>query len=307
MTNAASHTITDAAKDNATTAPTASRPTIPAEAAVNAPNSPAADDPYNALRESQHNSPAADASERIWNLIVRGDLPELHANEKIDTIQYYDSYIETYLRRDVRDLASVGDLAAFNRFMGLLAQTHGRQLNKTELATRTGVAVATIGRWLLVLEASGIIFMLKPLLVNTGKRLTKSPKLYFCNSGLAARLCRITTGKDLAQSPQAGEFFEGFVIAEIIKSHLNHTGTLPDVYYYRDSNRNEIDLVLANGSNLYPIEIKSSAAARPSDASAFRHLDALSSYVRKPGAVICNCDRPLPLPDGDWTIPVNLL
>jgi predicted AAA+ superfamily ATPase len=243
----------------------------------------------------------------LWDLILLGDLPELHVSGAPAPRLYYDSYIDTYLRRDVRDLAHVGDLAAFSRFMAFAALRHGQQLNKTDLASLAGVSVATANRWLSVLEASNIIYLLKPFYANSQKRLAKTPKLYFLNSGLAARLCRFSSGEELEQSPLAGAFFEGLVITEILKSHLNASGQLPEIYYYRDSNHNEIDLIIQDGFDLYPIEIKKSSRARGADTKTFKHLDSLSAFRRGSGAVICNSLEPLPLPDNNWAIPLSYI
>ncbi len=111
----------------------------------------------------------------------------------------------------------------------------------------------TITRWLSVLEASNIIYLLKPFYANSNKRLSKTPKLYFLNSGLAAKLCGLTSAKEVEQSVWAGTLFESFVIAEIMKSHLNSTGSLPDIYFYRDSNRNEIDLIIRKGQTAFAV------------------------------------------------------
>ncbi|MCL2757509.1 MAG: ATP-binding protein [Coriobacteriia bacterium] len=240
----------------------------------------------------------------IWEMAFRGDLPELYADTSMDSNTFYGSYIETYLKRDVRDLAHVGDLTSFNRFMSLTALLHGQQLNKASLAAMAGLTAVTVTRWLSVLEALGIIYLLKPFLANTGKRLTKTPKLYFLNSGLAARLCGFETAGELERSSQAGAFFEGLVITEILKSHLNATGRLPDVYYYREHGGSEIDLILCKGTNLYPIEIKKSTMARTGDTDAFKHLDSFTGFKRQAGAVICNCPDLLPLGDDSWACPV---
>jgi predicted AAA+ superfamily ATPase len=243
----------------------------------------------------------------IWNTIFIGDLPELHASPNMNTALYYESYIDTYLRRDVRGLAQVGDLSTFNRFMSIAAQRHGQLLNKADIASKSGVSVITVTRWLSVLEASNIIYLLKPFYANSNKRLVKTPKLYFLNSGLAAKLCGLSSARELEQSNQAGAFFEGFAIAEIIKSHLNASGSFPDLYFYRDSNRNEIDLLMLKGMDIYPIEIKMSTLARAGDTNAFKYLDELKGFTRKAGAVICNCTDPLPLDDNNWACPIQLI
>lgn len=266
-------------------------------------------DPFNApfvptaAYREKRNPVKADAN--IWEVMLRGDLPELNADSAMSVTRYYDSYIETYLRRDVRDLAHVGDLAKFNRFMGIVAQAHGQVLNKSDLADKTDASFQTVDRWLSVLEASSIIYLLKPFTASTTKRLVKSPKLYFLNSGLAARLCGYSSAADLEAGTQAGAFFEGFVIAEIAKSFLNTSGMMPALYYYRDSNGREIDLIIEQGMQLYPVEVKKAELARPDDAKAFHLLDIFKGYERQPGTVICQTRNPLPLPNDAWALPLS--
>ena len=243
----------------------------------------------------------------VWEVIFRGDLPELYTDETMDAVRYYESYIDAYLRRDVRNIAQVGDLTVFNRFMALTALQHGQQLNKARLAAMVGVSVPTVTRWLSILEASNIIYLLKPFHANTAKRLVKTPKLYFLNSGLAARLCDISSAQQLESDRMAGVFYEGFVVAEVLKSHLNATGVLPTVYYYRDSNQNEIDLLIQKGIDLYPTEIKKASIAHQSDKKSFRQLDGLPDYRVNPGIVICNCHQPVTLGDGSWAYPVRMI
>lgn len=257
---------------------------------------------------------APSLEEDIWETMLRGDLPELTADKAMDPVIYYHSYIETYLRRDVRDLAHVGDLAKFNKFLKILAFEHGRILNKTSLASACDASFATIERWLSILEASDIIYLLKPFTASTKKRLVKSPKLYFMNSGLVASLCGYESANDLRQSRNAGELFEGFVVSEIVKSFLNHNGRLPDLYYYRDSNGREIDVVIEEGRRLYPVEIKKAEIARPSDAKVFKDLDGFSGYERGNGVVICSMapsaskkTNALPITDKAWAIPVTYI
>jgi predicted AAA+ superfamily ATPase len=239
-----------------------------------------------------------------WEAIFRGDLPELYADPLIEPTLYYDSYIDTYLRRDVRDLAHVGDLTAFNRFMAFTAMAHAQSLNKNDLAMRTGISVPTVSRWLSVLEASGIVYLLKPFYANANKRLIKTPKLYFLNSGLAARLCRFASPDALMNSREAGAFFEGFVLTEVIKNHLNAHGRFPELFYYRDSNRNEIDIVLQDGTNLYPIEVKGAQMARESDSAKFKHLHGINGFACRTGAVVYDGTDILPLARDAWACPL---
>lgn len=250
----------------------------------------------------------------VWESIWRGDLPELVADSEMDVAIYYQSYIETYLRRDVRDLAHVGDLTKFNRFLSVLALRHGQILNKSSLASECEVSLPTVERWLSVLEASSIIYFLRPFTASSKKRLVKSPKLYFLNSGLVASLLGLATAAEAASSEMAGALFEGYVVAEVAKSFLNASGRLPELYFYRDSNGKEIDLVIPDGKKLHPVEIKKAEIARPTDAKSFAALDAFAGYERSTGAVICMMgnrgsvnSRPLPLAEDVWAVPVTAI
>lgn len=259
------------------------------------------------IKERERSFKELPESVDIWEYIHKGDLPELHVDRELSISLYYESYIEAYLRRDVRDLAHVGDLSKFNRFLTIVAYSHGSILNKSDLADKAGISFPTAERWLSILEASNIIYFLKPLSVNTKKRIVKSPKLYFLNSALAAHLSGMSSAGQIAKSKEAGAYFEGYVLSEIIKSHLNAKGRFPDIYYYRDSDKNEIDLVLIDGFDLYPIEVKKSQRPNKSDFGSFRYLDAFTGYHRKGGAVICNSKAPLPFRDENWAIPVTYL
>ena len=251
--------------------------------------------------------------EDVWQIAFRGDLPELAAEPSMDASLYYASYIEAYLNRDVRDLAHVGDLSKFKRFLRIAATYHGRILNKTALASECDLSFQTVERWLGVLEASSVIYLLRPFSANMKKRLVKSPKLYFLNSGVLVSLLGIESGDALARSDQAGAVFEGLVVAEVIKSFLNRTGSMPDLCYYRDSNGKEIDLVIERGKDLFPVEAKKAERARPSDARAFMVLDEVKGRRRRGGVVVCSPEpgpdaaRPLPLPDGAWSLPITYL
>lgn len=243
----------------------------------------------------------------IWEIMYKGDLPELYTDQKTHIERYYASYIETYLQRDVRSLAQVGDLMKFNRFMAILARLHGQILNKTDLASRVGASFATIDRWLSVLQASNIVHLLKPFEANSTKRLVKSPKIYFLNSGLAAYLCGLTSATEIEKSNMAGAFMEGFVLTEIIKSYLNNTGSFPALYFYRDSNRKEIDFVIESGTDLYPIEVKKSERPHTSDIATFDELDNFKGFTRKPGALICLSKNTTPLGKDSWALPLEML
>lgn len=188
--------------------------------------------------------------------IFSGGYPRIYA-EQFHPQKLYPSYIQSYVERDVRQLINVGDLRSFQRFMQLCAGHIGRQLNLSELASVCGISVPTAQRWISVLEASYIIFLLQPHFRNFNKRLTKSPKLYFYDTGLACSLLGIESPKALASYPLYGSFFENFIIADFFKQYYN-TGRRPPIYFWRDLNgRIEVDCIIEKAGDLFPIEIKS--------------------------------------------------
>lgn len=196
-------------------------------------------------------------SDDVFETILNGGYPRSYA-KKIEPSKLYPSYIQTYLERDVRLLVNVGDLRAFQQFILLCAGRVGQQLNLSEIAGVCGISTPTARNWISMLEASFILFLLPPYFKNFNKRLTKSPKIYFWDSGLVCSLLGIETSRKLAQHHFRGSIFEGFIIADICKQYFN-IGKRPPVYYWRDLNgRLEIDCIIEEGNSLFPIEIKSS-------------------------------------------------
>jgi hypothetical protein len=204
-----------------------------------------------------------------------GGFPEALARPR-DADLWFSSYLQTYLERDVRQVSQVRDLAVFRRFMSLLASRGGQLLNKTDIAAPLGVSVPTVTEWAAILEATGQIVLVPPYFENFGKRLIKSPKLYFTDSGLACHLLGIDTPGALALSPFAGPIFEGFVAAEIIKQQIN-LGRRRELYYFRDQRGLEVDfLVPAGPRRLALIEAKASRTVYP---EAARGLLALAGSI----------------------------
>lgn len=243
----------------------------------------------------------------LWKRIFRGDMPELAAVPTLDATMYYDAYVNTYIRRDVRSISGVGNEAAFVRFMKAIAYQCGKQLNKATIARELGISEPTVNRWLSVLEASRIIYLLKPYSKNAKKRLVKTPKLYFTNTGLACYLCSFVSPNALMQSNLKGALFENYTISEIIKSHLNAQGVFPELYYYRDSRGTEIDLLIPTEKGLHPVEIKASSVPKQKDADAFEAIETVLEMKRLPGAVINTYESVLPLTGADLSIPVTYL
>lgn len=189
--------------------------------------------------------------------VFNGFYPRLY-NEQFTPELLYPSYIQTYIERDVRQIINVGDLATFQKFLQLCAARIGNLLNLSDLATICGISVSTARRWLSLLEASYIIFLLEPYFNNFSKRLTKMPKLYFYDTGLACSLLRIPSAEILSLHPFWGSLFECCIIADIAKQYFNK-GSRPPFYFWRDKNgRLEIDCLIDEGGTLFPLEIKAS-------------------------------------------------
>lgn len=204
------------------------------------------------IRELESAGYALDADHYILN----GQYPRVYKDSLSPTKTYRD-YVQTYIERDVRDIIQIRDLSQFQNFVKLCAGRIGQVFNSSNLSHELGVSHATVKSWLSVLEASFIITLLPPYFENFGKRIIKSPKLYFNDVGLACYLLNITSMDQLGRDPHKGSLFENLVVLEYIKNCQN-LGIEPDAYYFRDSNQNEVDLVVRAGNYLYPIEIKSS-------------------------------------------------
>jgi hypothetical protein len=206
--------------------------------------------------------PAADV-ERLGldGLMVRGLYPALHA-QRVAPEDWFASYVATYVERDVRQVLNVQDLSTFQRFLRLCAGRSGQLLNLSALAGEAGIAQSTARAWMSVLEASDLVFLLPPYHRNFGKRLVKSPKLYFVDVGLACWLLGIRSPEVLSLHPLRGALFETWVVGEFLKTRLN-AGQPPDLYFWRDNNGLEADLVFEIAGGLQAVEIKSGQTVTP--------------------------------------------
>lgn len=175
----------------------------------------------------------------------------------------YPSYVKTYLERDVRDLLNVKDIRLFNMFLKLCAGRIGSVFNASEIAGEIGVSSKTIQAWVSILQASYVVYLLPPYFENSRKRFTKSPKMYFCDTGLACTLLGIESAEQLAFDKMRGHLFENLIVVELLKRRLNE-GKESNLYFYRDSNQNEVDILVNNGSSLDAIEVKSAMTYNPS-------------------------------------------
>lgn len=217
---------------------------------------------YITAREKQ-----AKPIENLWKIIHQGYMPRLYEQETNWEI-YYSSYVSTYIERDVRALTNISSISDFTRFMIAMAARSGELLNYSNVAQEVGVSVDTIKRWTTILETSGIIYLLKPYHNNHLKRAIKTPKVYMLDTGLMAWLTKWLTPETIQQGARSGQFLETFVVSEIIKSFYNN-GIEPPIYFYRDTNQKEIDLLIEYNRTLYPVEVKSTASPDKKMAKAF--------------------------------------
>ena len=188
--------------------------------------------------------------------LVSGFMPFLYAESGHSPFEYYKNYVNTYLERDIVQIAAVHDLIRFEKFMRLLAGRVGQLVNNSALATEVGVSSTTIGSWLSVLEASHVIYTLKPWFKNRNSQVVKTPKIYFCDTGLVSYLLGIETPEQMIRDPLLGNIFENFVVIEALKTRLN-LGLELNLYFFRNSNGLEIDLILQEQNKLKLFEIKS--------------------------------------------------
>ena len=209
---------------------------------------------YSAKKDSTHNT------------MLRGFFPEINSNRKVDRQLWCGSYISTYLERDVRNILNIGDLNQFERFLKICASRTGQILNISDISKEIGISVPTAKRWLSILEAGYQIYLLYPYYKNIGKRLIKSPKIYFCDTALATYLLGIHDKETLMNSPNFGHLFETMIVNDFLKRFLAF-GNLPSMYYLRTRDGLEIDLLLEMGQKIHLFEIKSSATIIPSSAS----------------------------------------
>ena len=241
------------------------------------------------------------SQKQVFEHIVRGSYPQLW--DGTPPHLFYSSYVSTYLERDVRDIRSVASASTFLRFLRVIAARTGQLLNFDNMARDVGVSAPTVKSWVSVLETSGLIYLLQPYSGNLTQRAIKTPKVYFMDTGLCCHLCGITTADMAMTGPLSGELFETYVISEILKSHWHH-GLNPAVYFYRDREQREIDLIIEAQGKLWPVEIKQTSTPRLHMVKNFSILD---DSVRGKGALVCTAEKLLPLNKDTVTIPVGYI
>lgn len=242
----------------------------------------------------------------VWKAIHRGSLPEVALSPEQDWADFYADYIKTYIERDVRRLTQVADENSFFTFMTVCAAMSGQLLNLSSLAGDVGISVPTAKRWLSILRTGGIIYLLRPYNNNAISRAVKTPKLHFLDIGLASYLTRWTTSDNLSIGANNGSFFESFVVSEILKSYIN-AGKEADMYFLRDGNRKEIDLLLHENNTLYPLEIKIKPEPDRRDIKHFDMLGSIRNINVGSGGIICLANDLLQLDDKNYIIPLALI
>jgi predicted AAA+ superfamily ATPase len=227
-----------------------------------------------------------------FRIIWQGSFPDVGGMEGKERAGFYNSYVRTYLERDVRQLVNVGDEVAFMKFLRIIAARTAQELNLSDIAKDVDISPNTAKKWLSILETSGLVFLLQPYFKNITKRFIKTPKLYFMDTGLAAHLAGWTTPEALEEGASSGAFFETFVLSEIVKSY-RHSGESPQLYYFRDSKKNEIDLLIHQNGVYHPAEIKKTTQPKAADVDAFKIFSKIEKLGY--GTLICLTDEPRPL------------
>lgn len=227
---------------------------------------------------------------REWDpceLSVKGFFPGLH-QRRLRHERFFNAYLQTYVERDVRSLVRLRDLGRFQQFLVLLAGRVGQVVNYTSLSNDLGVSATTVKNWLSVLKASYVVFELPPFFENIRKRVVRSPKIYFTDPGLVSFLLGIRTASQAARDPLRGGIYENMVILEFLKARYNH-GMRPELYFFRDSHGNEVDLIVREGRKLFPVEIKSSATFTADFLKGIKRFKAMTAVDG--GAVLYNGEQ----------------
>ncbi len=259
--------------------------------------------------------------EKLWETIHRGSYPELYSNTEKEWVDFYQSYVKTYLERDVNKLIKAKNHLTFVKFLTCVAARTGQVVNYANISSEIGVSEVTVKDWISILEKSGLVYILKPYTSSALSRAIKSPKIYFRDTGLCCYLTRWLTPDTLKNGAMAGAMFETFVINEILKSYSNE-GLEYDfnVFYYNGKDKKkrkengeeievdgEIDLVLQEDGILYPIEIKMSATPKADMASEFDVLDGIPDKKRGMGSIICLYDRKMYLRENLVALPLEYI
>ena len=257
---------------------------------------------------------------QIISRIYKGAMPRLYENENVDKEQYYESYLETYISRDIKDLTQVADELSFLNFMTVVAARTATNVNYEALAGEVGVSAPTVKQWMSILVSSGLVALIPAFSNNALKRVIKAPRMYFLDTGLCSHLTRWSSAEVMERGAMDGQFFETWVVSEIYKSYIN-AGKNPPLYFYRDSNKKEIDLIIYQDGIVSPVEIKKGSA--PKDAvknfsvlnpieeeAASEDVFSGTAHLKTKvgtGAVVCMPPDLIPVDRKNWYVPAWII
>lgn len=244
---------------------------------------------------------------QVFDKIIKGSYPEIYKNENLDRNEYFETYIRTYIERDIRQLINIQDEIKFLKFISNVAVRTGQELNLSDICNGVGITSVTAEKWLSILKNTGIIYLLQPYSNNNVARIVKKPKVYFMDTGLACYLAGYMDSITLEKSAYNGAIFETYVISEIIKSYINNGFDAKKyLYYYRDNNGKEIDLLIIKNNIVYPIEIKKSANPGKEAIKNFSVVNKFGLEVGN-GGVICMKSEIFPIDKENNYIPIELI
>ena len=241
----------------------------------------------------------------LYKKIWRGSFPFMVLNDAKEWEVFYKSYVQTYLQRDIRDFAQISQERAFFNFLRAAAARTGQLINYADLARDVNVSEPTIKSWLTILRTCGLVYILEPYHTNRTKRLVKTPKLYFLDTGLCSYLTGWSSPQVLERGAMSGAIFETFVVAELIKSYW-HNSKEPPIFFFRDHDKVEIDLIIEHDGMLYPIEIKKTASPSKDSIKNFSALNKLAQPIGH-GGIICLAEHHRPISSSVDIIPVGYL
>lgn len=245
--------------------------------------------------------------DEIFSRIFKGSFPELYKNSELLVDKFYEGYVRTYIERDIRDLIHVTDEIKFMKFMTSIAARTGQELNLNEIANDAEISNPTANDWLSILVNTGLVILIEPYMNNIIKRVVKRPKIYFMDTGLACYLTKYPNSEILAVSAYSGHIFETYVVSEIVKSFTNNgLNAKRHLYYYRDNNQKEIDLIIDYNDKLYPIEIKKS---KNPDKNYIKNFDVLKDTKKQigNGIVLCMIDKIYPIDKDNYCVPIEYI
>ncbi|MBQ2883505.1 MAG: ATP-binding protein [Alphaproteobacteria bacterium] len=242
---------------------------------------------------------------KVFQHIWEGGMPQLLGVDEEMRNEYYNSYIDTYLMRDVTEVGGITDSVKFRKFLSGCAALVSEQVNYATLAESAEISAPTAKEWLKILQGLHIVYLLEPYSNNELKRLSKTPKLYFCDTGLCAYLSMWLTPNTLMNGAASGHYYENYVVMELVKNYA-YAKSKANITYYRDSNAKEIDVFVEENNTIHPLEIKKSSNPDKREVKKYSVIDK-ASLVRGNGGIVCMCEQPLPIDKDNCFIPSNLI